>query len=410
MRTIMNSTRRYALRQFAAMMAASPLSLLAQNGDSTRTPPATPIPDDNPLFEPVSVMDFAAIAKQKLDPMAYDYLELGGEDEVSLRDNREAFNKIIIRPRALVDVHKIDLTTEIFGTKLQHPIILDPAGGKNCFYPDGENVVARGAAAAKTLQITNGGIDKLLESGKGPDWWQLTTGAQLRNTQTMKTWVKTLEDKGCQGICFTTDIMYVSHRDRNIRNKFERMWCETGLPKRDAQGRMPKPKNPERVAIYPERPTPTPTWETLRELRSLTKLPVVLKGILTKEDAERSVEYGASGIIVSNHGARQLDHVGGTIEALPEVVAGANGKIPVLIDGGIRRGTDILKALALGAKAVCIARPYLYGLAAFGQPGVERVIELLRTELALDMGLAGVANLKQIDRSLVRIRGERFGS
>jgi isopentenyl diphosphate isomerase/L-lactate dehydrogenase-like FMN-dependent dehydrogenase len=200
----------------------------------------------------------------------------------------------------------------------------------------------------------------------------------------------------------------VSHRDRNIRNKFERMWCETGLPKRDAEGKLPRSRNPERVAIYPSRPTPTPTWETFRELRALTRLPIVLKGILTEEDAKRAVASGASGIIVSNHGARQLDHVGGTIEALPEVVRGVNGKIPVLIDGGLRRGTDILKALALGAKAVCVARPYLYGLTAFGQPGIERVIELLRTELALNMGLAGVPNLAAIDRSLVRIRGEQL--
>ena len=384
-------TRRFAIRQFAAMLATSPLWA-----------------DDDAMLDAVSVMHMAEFAKKKLDPVSWDYLELGGEDEVSLRDNRAAFNRIILRPRALVDVHKIDLAVELFGQKLAFPILLDPAGGKNCFYADGENVVARGAAAAKALQITNGGIDKLVESGKGPVWFQVTTGAQLRNTQTMKPWVKGLEEKGCSGICFTTDIMFVSHRDRNIRNKFERMWCETGLPQRDAQGKLPVSANPERVGIYPTRPNPTPTWETFRELKSLTKLPVLLKGILTEEDARRAVEFGASGVIVSNHGARQLDHVGGTIEALPEVVRGANGKIPVLLDGGIRRGTDILKALALGAKAVCVARPYLYGLAAFGQPGVERVIELLRTELALDMGLAGVPNLAAIDRSLVRIRGEQL--
>jgi isopentenyl diphosphate isomerase/L-lactate dehydrogenase-like FMN-dependent dehydrogenase len=392
----MRLTRRHALRQLAAMFASSPFL----RGQSA--------PADDPLMDAVSVMDFAAFAKKKLDPVAWDYLELGSEDEVSLHDNRAAFNRIILRPRALVDVHKIDLSLDLFGQKLAYPILLDPAGGKNCFFPDGENVTARAAAAAKALHITNGGIDKLVESGKGPVWFQVSTGGQLRSTESMKSWVKSLEDKGCAGICFTTDIMYVSHRDRNIRNRFERMWCETGLPKRDAEGKLPRSKNPERVGSYPSRPTPTPTWETFRELTSLTKLPVVLKGILTEEDAKRAVEAGASGVIVSNHGARQLDHVGGTVEALPEVVRGANGKIPVLIDGGLRRGTDILKALALGAKAVCVARPYLYGLAAFGQPGVERVIELMRTELALNMGLAGVPNLAAIDRRLVRIRGEQL--
>ena len=359
------------------------------------------------LLEPANVFDFKPLAKAKLDPIAWDYLEGGSEDEVSLRDNRERFNDIIIRPRALVDVHKIDLSLDLFGIKLDYPILLDPAGGKNCFHVDGENVVAQAAAKAKALHITNGGIDKTLKSGNAPVFFQLTTGGQLRNTQTMKTWVKQLESQGCKGICFTTDIMYVSHRERNIHNKFERRWCEVGIPARDAQGNLPKSKNPESAGEYPERPFPTPTWESVKELRSLTSLPILLKGILIKEDAQKAVEAGVSGIIVSNHGARQLDHVGGTIEALPEVVEGAGGKIPVLIDGGLRRGTDILKALALGAKAVCVARPYLYGMAAFGGPGVERVLELMRTELALDMGLAGVPNLQAIDRSLVRIRGER---
>ena len=383
-------SRRYAVRQLAGMFGAA-----AFLGAQT----------DDPVLEPANVMDFAAAAKKKLDPIGWDYLEGGSEDEVSLHDNRERFNRIIIRPRALVNVQKIDLSLELFGIKLDYPILLDPAGGKNCFYADGENVVAVAAAKAKALQISNGGIQKLVASGKGPTYFHITTGGELRNTQTMKAFVKRLDDQGCSGICFTTDIMYVSHRERNIHNKCERRWCEVGIPKRDAEGRLPKSNNPERAGQYPERPFPTPTWESVQELRSLTKLPILLKGILTAEDARLSVKAGVSGVIVSNHGARQLDHVGGTIEALPEVVEAVEGKIPVLIDGGIRRGTDILKALALGAKAVCIARPYLYGLAAFGGPGVERVIELLRTELALDMGLAGVPNLKAIDRSLVRIRG-----
>ena len=361
---------------------------------------------DDPLYAPVRVMDFAPLAKAKLDPVAWDYLDGGSEDEVSLEDNRKAFDKIILRPRALVDVHVIDLSLELLGQKLAYPILLDPAGGKNCFYADGENVVARAAAGAKALHITNGGIEKLVASGRGPAWWQIETGGSLRSRQTMRELAGRLEGEGCSGICLSTDIAYVSHRDRNIRNHFERGWCEAGLPQRDAQGRLPRAKNPERAGVYPSHANPTPTWDSVRDLRNATKLPIVIKGILTHEDAERCVENGAAAIIVSNHGGRQLDHVGSTIEALPEVVAAVRGRVPVLIDGGFRRGTDILKALALGATAVCIARPYLYGLASFGQRGVERVIELLRTELALDMGLAGVPNLKAVDRSLVRIRRE----
>lgn len=361
---------------------------------------------DDPLYEPVRVMDFAPLAKAKLDPVAWDYLDGGSEDEVSLADNRTAFNRIIIRPRALVDVHRIDLTIELLGQTLPYPILLDPAGGKNCFYPDGENVVARAAANARALHITNGGIEKLVASGKGPVWWQIETGGSLKDRTSMRTLAERLEGAGCSGICLATDIAYVSHRDRNIRNHLERAWCETGLPKRDAGGRLPRAKNPERAAVYPSRPDPTPTWESLKQLHETTRLPIIVKGILTHEDAERCVESGAAAIIVSNHGGRQLDHLGATIEALPEVIAAVRGRVPVLVDGGFRRGTDILKALALGARAICIARPYLYGLAAFGQPGVERVIELLRTELALDMALAGVPNLAAIDRSLVRIRGE----
>lgn len=405
---MMQFSRRQALGRLVQLFSAVPF-LGAQSGpaDAHRGPAdARSEPAGDPMLEPVCVMDFAPLAKAKLDPIAWDYLDGGAEDEISLHDNRAAFNRIIIRPRAMVDVHHIDLSLELFGQKLPYPILLDPAGGKRCFYPDGENVVARAAAKAKALHITNGGIEKLVESGQGPVWWKLETGSGLRNRQTMKELVKRLEGQGCHGICLTTDIAYVSHRDRNIRNKFERNWCETGLPKRDSAGRMPPPKNPERAAIYPSHPDPTPTWETVRELRSMTRLPIILKGILTSEDAQLCVDSGVAGVIVSNHGGRQLDHVGATIEALPEVVQAVRGRIPVLVDGGFRRGTDILKALALGAKAVCIARPYLYGLAAFGQPGVERVIELLRTELALDMGLAGAPNLASISRSIVRIRGE----
>jgi isopentenyl diphosphate isomerase/L-lactate dehydrogenase-like FMN-dependent dehydrogenase len=254
--------------------------------------------------------------------------------------------------------------------------------------------------------ITNGGIDQFLTSGSGPqNWWQLTTGGELRTKNTMENFVEKLEDMGCGAICFTVDIMHVSNRERSIHNKFVRRWCDAGIP-RDANGKLIYKEGEEAwtTGQFPSRPFPTPTWETVQQLRDLTELPIVLKGILTAEDTAKAVKTGMSAVVVSNHGARQLDYVGGTIEALPECVEAAGGKIPVLVDGGFRRGADVLKALALGATAVGVARPYLWGLAAFGQPGVERVLQLLRTELALDMGMAGVAKISDIDRKLVRIR------
>ncbi len=386
-------TRRQALQSLAQFVLASPL-LKAQNSSN------------NPLLDLANVFDFAKLTKAKLDPVAWDYLDEGGKDEVSLRDNREAFNRIILRPRALMDVHKIEVSTSLLGKRLECPLFICPTGGKNCFHKNGEEEVARAAAASKALMVTAGGIDSLLASGNGPkNWWQYTLGGQLQTKNNILNFAEKLEDLGCGGICFTVDNMHVSHRERSIHNRFVRTWCDSGIP-RDGKGNLIyKPEDqPWRTDVYPERPFPTPTWDDVRRLRDNTQLPVILKGILTAEDTEKAVQVGISGIVVSNHGARQLDHVGATIEALPECIQAAGGKIPVLVDGGFRRGSDILKALALGATAVGIARPYLWGLACFGQQGVSRVLELLKVELALDMGMAGVAKISDIDRKLVRMR------
>ena len=390
-------SRRKALQNLAVFLLASPL-LRTQDLSSD---------DDNPMLDLASVFDFAKYAKSQLDPVAWDYMDEGASDEVALRDARKAFDRIIIRPRFLTDVHKIDVSMKLLGVDLPHPIFIDPAGGKNCFYPNGESEVAKAAGESNTLMITNGGIDDVLASGQGPkNWWQYTSGGQFRTKNMMLNFVEPLEDRGCGGICFTVDIMHVSHRERSIRNKLVRNWCSTGGIPRDTQGNLVyKPTDQYwRTGGYPSRLFPTPTWETVKQLRELTDLPIIIKGVLTAEDTEKAVEAGMSAVVVSSHGARQLDHVGGTIEALPECVQAANSKIPVLVDGGFRRGTDILKALALGATAVGVARPYLWGLASFGQKGVARVIQLLRTELALDMGMSGVANIGAIDRKLVRKR------
>jgi isopentenyl diphosphate isomerase/L-lactate dehydrogenase-like FMN-dependent dehydrogenase len=391
-------TRRQALQGFLQFLAASPLMRADRKYN----------PNEDPLLTPVNVFDFAKLAEAKLDKVAWDYMAEGSDDQNALDDNRRRFDDILIRPQFLLhDVSRIDISTTVFGKRWEHPIFVCPTGGKNCFFPNGEHEVALGAAAARTTMITNGGINDFLASGKGPaNWWQFTTATGFERNP-MSEFSRRRENEGAGAISVTVDIYHVSHREQSIRNRMVRAWCNGGGIPRDAKGQLIyKPGDILwSTGDYPEPMRfPTPTWDTLARLRDASKLPVIIKGVMTAEDTGRALKYGMSGVIVSNHGARQLDDVGGTIEALPECVESAGGKIPVFIDGGFRRGTDIFKALALGATAVGIARPYLWGLAAFGQRGVARVIELLRVELARNMGMAGVAKISQIERSFVRIR------
>lgn len=380
--------RRQAIRSFLQFVASSPLFA-------------------DPLLKQVNVFDFAKLAKAKLDPVAWDYLDEGSDDEVSLRANREDFNNIAIRPHFLRnDVSKIDTSITLFQKQLKQPIYLTVTGGKNCFVPNGERESALAARTANSMMIVSGGISEVLSSGKGPQvWWQYTTAAEFRGKSQMAAFAEKLEDQGCSAISVTVDIYVVSHRERSMHNGLVRNWCQgNGVP-RDAKGELIyKPGDVLWTAgeAPKPRPFPTPTWDTLRQLRETSKIPVVVKGVLTAEDAELAVKHGLSGIIVSNHGARQLDQTGSTIRALPECVQAAGGKIPVLVDGGFRRGTDVFKALALGATAVGVGRPYLWGLVAFGQRGVVQVMNILQSELATDMGMAGTGKISEIDRSYVR--------
>lgn len=389
--------RRQVLRTFGQFLAASPLLRASKYSELT---------DD--LLKQVNVFDFAKLAKAKLDPVAWDYMDEGSDDEVSLRANRHDFDDIIIRPHFLEnDVSKIDTSITLFGKKLKQPIYLTVTGGKNCFVANGEEETAMGAKAADSMMIAAGGVSEFLAKGKGPKiWWQYTTAAEFRGKSQMADFTEKLEDQGCSAISVTVDIYVVSHRERSMHNGLVRNWCQgKGVP-RDAKGALIyKPDDVLWTAGEPpsDRPFPTPTWDTLQRLREVSKLPVVVKGVLTSEDTEKAVKHGMSGVIVSNHGARQLDQTGSTIKALPECVQAANGKIPVLVDGGFRRGTDIFKALALGATAVGVGRPYLWGLATFGQRGVVQVMKILQSELALDMGMAGTGKISEIDRSYVRI-------
>lgn len=377
--------RREAFHQLMAFAAGSPLLTRYALGQSA----------DDDVMGPVNVHEFEQVAKRKMNKLAYDFIAGGVEDELTLQTNRAAYRRVAIIPRVMVDVSTVDTSIELFGMKLPAPIVIAPSGGKNLVMPNAETVVARAAAASKTLICTATGAEKVNES-QSLNWWTNTTGHP--NKAAASSYARRVEDSGAKGIVVTVDNQYQSNRDRNNRNHFDYGYMGSGVPK---PGEVVKPRNPARAAMWQPH-TPSMSWDYIDWLRGSCSIPVLLKGILDPEDARTAVERGASGIVVSNHGGRQLDGVIATIDALPDVVDAVGGKVPVLMDGGIRRGSDILKALALGAKAIQVGRAPLWGLGAFGQPGVERVLWMLGAELKLDMALAGVPNLAAINRKMAR--------
>lgn len=345
---------------------------------------------------PVNVHEFEEAAKRKIHKLAYDFIAGGVEDERTLQANREAYGHWDLVPRVMVDVTNIDTSIDLFGAKLPAPILIAPTGGKELVMPGADEVVARAALKSKTLLCSATGAKKLLDDGEPLNWWTNTIGHPTKDQAV--SFAKRTEDAGGKAIVLTVDNAYQSNRDRNNRNRFDYGMMTRGVPK---PGEEVKPVNPATPVMWKPH-TPNLTWDYIDWVRGASKLPLLLKGILAPEDAELAVKRGASGIVVSNHGGRQLDGVIGTLDALPEVAEAVAGKVPVLMDGGIRRGSDILKALSLGAKAVLVGRPPLWGLASYGQPGVERVLWMLGAELKLSMGLAGQTSLSTIHRKLVR--------
>lgn len=371
--------RRTALGLLGAHVAASPL-----------------LGAEDELHGPVNVHEFEEVAKRKLHKLAYDFIAGGVEDERTLRANREAYGHWDIVPRVMVDVSQIDTSVELFGIRMASPILIAPTGGKELVMPGADEVVAKAALKSRTVLCSATGAKKLLDDGEPLDWWTNTIGHPTREQAV--NFARRTEDGGGKAIVLTVDNPYQSNRDRNNRNRFDYGMMSAGVPK---EGETRKPINPATPAMWKPH-TPNLTWDYIDWVRGATKMPLLLKGILAPEDAELAVRRGASGVIVSNHGGRQLDGVIGTLDALPEVVEAVGGKVPVLMDGGIRRGSDIVKALSLGAKAVLVGRPPLWGLAAFGQPGVERVLWMLGAELKLSLGLAGQTNVTSVNRRLVR--------
>ncbi|HEY9673325.1 MAG TPA: alpha-hydroxy acid oxidase [Waterburya sp.] len=355
--------------------------------------------------KPINLFEYQTLASQQLPPMARDYYASGSWDEITLRDNRAAFERYKLRPRMLVDVSQRDLSTQILGQSLPLPILIAPMAFQCLAHPEGEIATAKAAASVGSLMVLSTlatkGMDEVASVKKqAPQWFQLYVHRDRALTRAL---VESAHAAGFQALCLTVDAPVLGKREKDIHNQFV-LPPDMELANLSALTDLEISYNPGESGLFTyflEQINPALTWADLEWLQSLSPLPVVVKGILRPDDAIRAVEHGAKAVIVSNHGGRQLDGAIASIDALSEVVAAVGHKVDVLLDGGIRRGTDVLKALALGAKAVLLGRPVLWGLAVSGEAGVQHVIELLRDEFDLAMALSGCAKLQDIDPSLV---------
>lgn len=398
-------------RRFLTFLASSPLFALSASGAwSALVESAQAAESDGPTRaliasanDALNVFDFELGARQKLPPAHYGYLATGVDDDATLLANRTGFSKIQIRARRLVDVSRIDTSTELFGTTWKTPIVLAPVGSQKAFHADGEMASARAAGGRGHLQILSTGsttsVENVTSAWRGPIWYQLYPTDTWRITQAL---VKRAERAGCPVLVLTVDLPFGRNTETEVRfRQSDTRQCASCHQPGWAGYYRRKPMFDGLDLTGVSMAAPGLTWEVVRRLRDITKLKLVLKGIETREDAELAVRHGVDGIIVSNHGGRAQEGGRGTIECLPEVVDGVQGKLPVLIDGGFRRGTDIFKALALGARGICIGRPYIWGLAAFGQAGVDKVLDILTRELVLMMRHAGTTSVGKIDRSFI---------
>lgn len=354
--------------------------------------------------EAINIFDFQRVAQHELPTAHYGYLATGVDDDSTLKANRQGFTKFQIRMRRLVDVRQVDMSTEILGAKMETPIITAPVASQTGFHPAGELAVARAAKKKGVLQIlstvSTKSVEEVASATSGPIWFQLYPTPEWKIAEAL---VKRAEDAGCPVLVLTVDLQGGSNRETLKRaEKADSRDCNTcHQPGLQAYLKSKPMFDGLDISTLKGFHAPAMTWDFVHRLKELTKMKLVLKGIVTGEDARLSVENGVDGVIVSNHGGRAESSGRSTIECLPDVLDGISGRIPVLIDSGFRRGTDIFKALALGAQGVCIGRPYLWGLAAFGQEGVEAVLDILRAELEMVMKQAGTTSMNKITSSSV---------
>ncbi|RKH11151.1 alpha-hydroxy-acid oxidizing protein [Corallococcus sp. CA047B] len=359
-------------------------------------------------MRPLSLDEYEQQAREKLPADVFDYVCGGSDDECSLRDSRRAFEAWWLRPNVLVDVSRCDTSVSLLGTTLAHPLGVAPMAYQCLAHPDGEEATARAAGALGGLMVVSTMASRSLEdvarAASGPLWFQVYCFRERAVTAAL---IRRAEAAGYRALVLTVDTPRLGRRMRDVRSGF-------GLPAHVraanfdtdvSQALATRAPGESGIASHAARDFDASlTWESVAWVRSVSRLPVVLKGVLTAEDAERAVAAGVDGLIVSNHGGRQLDGALPPLEALPEVVAAVRGRCEVLVDGGIRRGTDVLKALALGAKAVLVGRPVYWGLAAGGEEGVGHLLSMLREELELALALSGRPTLASLDASVLRRR------
>jgi isopentenyl diphosphate isomerase/L-lactate dehydrogenase-like FMN-dependent dehydrogenase len=379
-------------RLFLQFLAASPLLAVSAWARQAQTGAATNI---------LTVMDFEEAARRALSPAHWGYMASGVDDDATLRRNRDGFNRFQLRPRRLVDVSKIDLSVDVFGATWATPIFLCPVGGHRMFHPEGELAVARAARAKNTVQVlstaTSTPVEDVAKALGTPPWYQLYMPSTWDSTERL---VKRVESVGCPVLVWTIDLL----GGRNLETSERARRADTGncaACHSNPRGGRTLAELPMLKGLEPAMNPPAATWAYVDRLKKLTSMKLVLKGIETREDARLAREHGVDGIVVSNHGGRALDTNRSTIESLSEVVEGAGTAMPVFVDGGFRRGTDIVKALALGARAIGVGRPYVWGLSAFGQQGVERVLDILRAELQLTMRQVGAPSVQRITSAMV---------
>lgn len=376
--------RRAAFRALAAFLAGSPLLRGQQDPfrDHSRVPGLT---------ELTTAFDFEPVAYAKIPRYNYDYMAYGTDSEFTLRRNREAFDWVQLIPKRVLDAAPVNTATEVLGTKLAFPILVSPSSSHTMLHPDGELATSSGASAASNTPFivsnaTSVPFEKIAAAAKGPVWFQIYPKPEaVDNRDTLDR----VQAAGARAIVVTMDQQAAEH---------ERVLHDRNLTTRTPATRRTAPRNPYRLPEY----RLWYTWKYFELIRPMVKVPLLAKGVNTAEDAKLCLEYGLDGIYVSNHGGRSLDYGPSTLEVLPEIVDAVGGKVPILFDSGVRRGSDILKALALGASAVCLGRVPRWGLGAYGAPGVQRILEILQAELVHAMAYTGRPTIASIDRTLVR--------